>query len=158
MVRFPRVGMICDDYADEKVAMEVTALAFIRMSTAIPVPHVQASGPAASNPLGLGPFIITTFVQGVSLSDLLRDPNAERPTGVMRKDISDHDIEVVYRQMAKFQLQLFRLDFDRIDSLPNLKSRGRPPPRPLTFKAHSILQNGGVDTFGTPYYFSFLLL
>ncbi|KAI2699397.1 hypothetical protein CBS147332_8283 [Penicillium roqueforti] len=127
MVRFPRVGMICNDYADEKVAME---------------------GPAASNPLGLGPFIIVDFVNGVSLSDLLRDPNAERPTRFMREDISDNDIEVIYRQMAKFLLQLFKLDFEQIGSLPNPKSQGTTPPQPLTSKAHSILQNGGVDTFG----------
>ncbi|KAJ5797149.1 uncharacterized protein N7518_005689 [Penicillium psychrosexuale] len=147
MIRFPRVGMICNDYADEKVAMEVTALNLIRTSTGIPVPQVRAWGPAASNPLGLGPFIIMDFVNGVSLSDLLRDPNSERPTRVMREDISDNDIEVIYRQMAKFQLQLFKLDFEQIGSLPNPKSQGTTPPRPLTFKAHSILQNGGVGTF-----------
>jgi hypothetical protein len=29
MVRLPRVGMVCDDYTDEKIAMEVTALSLI---------------------------------------------------------------------------------------------------------------------------------
>ncbi|KAJ5202184.1 hypothetical protein N7449_004263 [Penicillium cf. viridicatum] len=62
------------------------------------------------------------FVNGVSLSDLLRDANAEHPTRVMREDISDNDIEVIYRQMANFLLQLFKLDFDRIGSLPNPES------------------------------------
>jgi aminoglycoside phosphotransferase (APT) family kinase protein len=162
MVRFPRVGKVCDDYTDEKVAMEVAALCLIRNSTTVPVPRVQAWGPAASNLIDLGPFIMMDFIDGVSLSDLLQDPNAERPTRLMREDISDSDIEVIYRQLANFLLQLFKLDFDRIGSLPSLKAgdQSPTPSRPLTFKAHNILQNGGVDTFGMacafPLLFSFL--
>ena len=150
MVRFPRVGMVCNDYMDEKVAMEVTALGLIHDRTTIPVPRVQAWGPASSNTLGLGPFIMMDFIDGVSLSDLLQDPSAERPSRVMREDISDGDIEVIYRQMANFLLQLFKLDFDWIGSLPSPQTEAEnpTPPRPLTFKAHSILQNGGVETFG----------
>ncbi|KAJ5573819.1 uncharacterized protein N7459_008246 [Penicillium hispanicum] len=150
MVRFPRVGMVSDDYTDEKVAMEVTALRLIHNKTTIPVPRVQAWGPAASNPLGLGPFIMMDFIDGVSLSDLLQDPDAECPSRVMREDISDGDIEIIYRQLAAFLLQLFKLDFDRIGSLPSPEPEAQDPtpPRPLTFKAHSILQNGGVNTFG----------
>lgn len=160
MVRFPRVGMVCDDYADEKVAMEVTALNLIRNRTTVPVPRVQAWGPATTNPLGLGPFIVMDFVNGVSLSDLLQDPNAERRSRVMREDISDSDIEFIYRQFANFLLQLFKLDFDQIGSLPSPQTEAQSPtpPRPLTFKAHSILQNGGVDTFGTLIPFSSLML
>ncbi|KAK3365064.1 hypothetical protein B0T24DRAFT_652230 [Lasiosphaeria ovina] len=99
--------------------MEVKALSFIREGTSIPVPNVQAWGPAASNPLGLGPFIIRDFIDGVSLSDILEEPNAERPTRLMREDISNDDIEAVYRQLANFLLQLFELDIDRIGSLPS---------------------------------------
>ncbi|OJZ90609.1 hypothetical protein ASPFODRAFT_56887 [Aspergillus luchuensis CBS 106.47] len=117
-----------------KVAMEVTALRLIRERTAIPVPRVRAWGPAATNPLGLGPSI------------------AERPSRLMRADISDHDVEFIYRQMARFLLQLFRLDFEQIGSLPppplTEAHRFTSLPRPLTFKVHSILQNGGVNTFG----------
>lgn len=60
------------------------------------------------------------FINGISVSDLLKDPNAERPTRLIREDISDSDIEVIYRQLANFLLQLFKLDFDRIGSLPSL--------------------------------------
>jgi aminoglycoside phosphotransferase (APT) family kinase protein len=125
MVRFPRVGMISDNYADEKVAMEVTALNLIYNRTTIPVPRAQAWGPAATNPLGLGPFIMMDFIDGVSLSEILRDPNTERPSRVMREDISDSDIECIYRQLANFLLQLFRLDFDQIGSLPSPQTEGR---------------------------------
>ena len=77
MVRFPRVGRVSDDYTDEKVAMEVTALDLVRNRTTIPVPRVHAWGSAALNPLALGPFIMMDFIDGVSLNDLLRDPDAE---------------------------------------------------------------------------------
>ena len=151
MVRFPRFGMVCEDYTDEKVAMEVSALNLIRNTTTIPVPTVRAWGPAASNSLGLGPFIMMDFINGVSLNSLLKDPSAKQPSRVIRDDISDSDIEVIYRQLANFLLQLFKLDFDRIGSLPSPQagSHSPTPPRPLTFKAQSILQDGGVNTFGT---------
>ncbi|KAL2827721.1 hypothetical protein BDW59DRAFT_179007 [Aspergillus cavernicola] len=136
--------MVGDEYADEKVTMEVIALRLIHSRTTIPVPKVHAWGPAASNTLSLSPFIMMDFIDGVSLSDLLQDPNAERPSRVMKEDISDIDIEVIYRQMANFQLQLFKLDFDRIGSLPWPEAQSTAPIRPLTFKAHSILQGGSL--------------
>ncbi|KAL4894944.1 hypothetical protein BDV59DRAFT_200720 [Aspergillus ambiguus] len=150
MVRFPRKGMICDQLMDEKVAMEVSALSLIQDNTTIPVPKVHAWGPAASNPLGLGPFIMMDFIDGVSLSDILRDPEAQRPSRVIRENIGNDDIEIIYRQMANFLLQLFRLDFSQIGSLPPPQGQAQKPTplRPLTLKAHTILQNGGVDTFG----------
>jgi aminoglycoside phosphotransferase (APT) family kinase protein len=149
LVRFPRVGMVSDDHADEEVAMEVAALCLIGNRTSIPVPKVRAWGLAAINPLDLGPFIMMDFVEGVSLSDILRNP-AEWPSRLMREDISDSDVEFIYRQMANFLLQLFKSDFDQIGSLPLPGAEAASPAsrRPLTFKAHSILQNGGVDTFG----------
>jgi hypothetical protein len=73
----------------------------------------------------------------------------------MRADISEGDIEAIYRQFANFLLQLFKLDFDTIGSLPSPRAAGAKSPvvisvRPLTFKAHTILQHGDVDTFGMP--------
>jgi hypothetical protein len=157
MVRFPRMGMVCDAYTDEKVAKEVEALSLIYDTIIGSVPRIHAWGPAASNLLGLGPYIIMDFINGVSASDVLKDPNAERPTRLIREDISDSDIEIIYRQLANFQLQLFKLDFDRIGSLPSPRAEAQSPTptRPLTFKAHSILQNGGVDTFGMACCFPF---
>jgi aminoglycoside phosphotransferase (APT) family kinase protein len=149
--------MVSDDYANEKVAMEVTALRLIYDRTTIPVPRVQAWGLAAENPLALGPFIIMDFINGVSLSDLLKDPNAECPTRLVREDIGDSDLEIINRQLANFLLQLYKIDFDKMGSLPWPKDKPQNdiPARPLTFKAHCILQNGGVNTFGTLYFFPF---
>ena len=37
------------------------------------------------------------FINGISISNLLKDPNAERLTRLIREDISDSDIKVIYR-------------------------------------------------------------
>lgn len=73
----------------------------------------------------------------------------------MREDISDFNMEKIYRQLASFLLQLFKLDFDRIGSLPSPypETQGSSTlARPITFKVHTILQNGGVTIFGTSCY------
>lgn len=148
LLRFPRGGRVHDDYADEKVAMEVAVINLIRRETTIPVPKIQAWGAATQNPLGLGPFIIMEFIHdGVSLNDLLKDVNGG--TRLLREDLSDDEMETIYRQFANFLLQLFKLDFDHIGSLESPSPELRFPIRPLTWKAHDILQTGGVDTFGT---------
>lgn len=147
LLRFPRAGKVHDGHADEKVAMEVAVIDMIRRRTTIPVPEVRAWGVAAENPLDLGPYIIMDFIQdGVSLNDLLRDPGSG--TRLLREDLSDDEMKIIYRQLANFLLQLFSLDFDHIGSLDSLNPELRFPIRPLTWKAHDILQTGGVDTFG----------
>jgi hypothetical protein len=147
LLRFPRVGKVHDGYADEKVAMEVAIIRLIRKETTIPVPKIEAWGIAAQNPLGLGPFIIMEFIQGTSLNDLLKDP--DDGTRLLREDLEDDEIETIYRQFASFLLQLFKLEFDHIGNLESPTAGLRFPTRPLTWKAHDILQTGGVDTFGT---------
>lgn len=49
----------------------------------------------------------------------------------MKEDISIGEIEVIYKQMANFQLQLFMLDFDRIGSLssPRAEAQDSTPQR-----------------------------
>jgi hypothetical protein len=97
LVRFPLVGNVYGEYADEKVAMEVEVMSLIGEKTTIPVPQIKAWGLAASNPLGLGPFIIMDFIEGMSLNGLLKNPNAELDTRLIKEDISDSDIEFIYR-------------------------------------------------------------
>ncbi|KAK3368547.1 hypothetical protein B0H63DRAFT_534811 [Podospora didyma] len=48
-------------------------------------------GLAADNPLGLGPFIMMDFVDGVTLNDFLKDLKAERLTRLTREDITRRD-------------------------------------------------------------------
>lgn len=138
LLRFPRVGRVHDGYADEKVAMEVAVINLILNETTVPVPKIHAWGVAAQNPLGLGPFIIMEFIRdGVSLNDLLKDPNGG--TRLLREDLNDEEIEIIYRQFAKFLLQLFKLDFEQIGSLDSPTPGLHFPIRPLTWKVHDIL-------------------
>jgi hypothetical protein len=117
----------------------------IRQETNVPVPKVQGWGTAANNPLGLGPFIIMDFIEGVSLESLWKERPDKR---LIRSDIAEADIEYIYRQFARIQLKLFQLNFERIGSLPTPLTNFVAPIRPLTFKIHDILQMGGVNTFG----------
>jgi hypothetical protein len=85
------------------------------------------------------------FIDGVSVGTLFRTYKYAR---LLKEDISNCDIEFIYRQFAGILLQLFKLDFDRIGSLPSPVTGFPAPVRPLTFKVHDILQTGGIDTFG----------
>ncbi|PBP16941.1 hypothetical protein BUE80_DR012316 [Diplocarpon rosae] len=142
--RLPLVGNVCDEYADEKVAMEVEVLSLIRKNTAILVPDVKAWDLAVDNPLGLGPFIVMNFIEGVSLNHLLRK---NKETRLLKQEVRDNEIEFLYKQLAHILLQHFKLDFDRIGSLPSPETRFSMPVRPLTLKVHDILQTRGVNTF-----------
>ena len=138
------MSSISEQHADEKVHMEVEALDLIRKRTTIPVPEVKAWGHSRQNPLGLGPFLIIEFIQGTRLSQILTKPNSR----LLRGDISDNDLDTLYRQMAYFMLQLFEINFDCIGSLPTPRTGASVPIRPLSWKVHDILHTGGVDTFG----------
>jgi hypothetical protein len=145
LVRFPIVGNVCNELADEKVAIEVEMLTLIGQGTTVPVPEIKAWGLAVDNTLGLGPFIIMNFIEGVSIGTLFR---VDKEARLLKEDISDSDIEFIYKQFAGILLQLFKLEFDKIGSLPSPKTGFPAPVRPLTFKVHDILQTGGINTFG----------
>jgi aminoglycoside phosphotransferase (APT) family kinase protein len=144
LLRMPIIGSVCDEYADEKIAVEVEVLSLLRDSN-VPVPGIIAWGLTAANPLGLGPYIVMDFIEGVSVNTLLRQ---QHNTRLLRDDICDDDVKFLYRQFARILLQLFQIDFPMLGSLPTPVTGFNAPVRPLTFKAHDILQTGGVDTFG----------
>ena len=73
----------------------------------------------------------------MSLNDLFKDLNSG--TRLLREDLSDDEMETIYKQFANLLLQLFRLDFDHIGSLDSPSPELRFPIRPLTWKAHDIL-------------------
>jgi hypothetical protein len=62
MVRFPRFGMVCEDYIDEKVAMEVSALNLIR-NTLMTLLGCSALG-SLRRLLRLTPFIKSIMIKG----------------------------------------------------------------------------------------------
>ncbi|KAB8202591.1 hypothetical protein BDV34DRAFT_215386 [Aspergillus parasiticus] len=137
--------MVQPGYSAYFIAMEVEALHLIREKTSLPVPEIYAWGLARENQLGLGPFMLINFINGICLGEVFGGGNSR----LFREDIPDADIEYVYRQMAHFMLQLCKIDFSQIGSLPTLKKNFPAPGRPLTWKAHEILRVGGVDTFGS---------
>lgn len=144
-LRLPRASSIAPEYADEKVAMEVEALSLIRERSSIPVPEIYAWGLAKDNQLGLGPYILMEAIDGVSLRDVF----STKDSRLLRQEITDTDVEYVYRQMAQIMLQLFQIDFDKIGNLPTPRTKYAAPRRPLTWKAHDILRLGGVNAFGS---------
>lgn len=148
LLRMPIVGNVCDDYVDEKIAVEVEALSLLRNKN-IPVPGIITWGLTAANPLRLGPFIVTDFIEGLSVNTLLRQ---QHNTRLLRDDICDDDVKFLYRQFARILLQLFQIDFPVLGSLPTPVTGFEAPVRPLTFKVHDILQTGGVDTFGMAFF------
>lgn len=145
MLRLPRLRGLSVQLADEKVAMEVEALNLIRNTTTIPVPNVQAWGLAKDNPLHLGPFILMDFVSGVCLKDVIGKTDSR----LIRDDVSEDDLEMIYRQMANFMIQLFNISFDKIGNVPTPYTHYSAPVRPLTYKINDLICSGGIDTFGT---------
>ncbi|RMZ48678.1 phosphotransferase enzyme family protein [Aspergillus flavus] len=142
LLRLPRASRVSPEYADEKIAMEVEALHVIREKTSLPVPEVYAWGLARENRLGLGPFILINFINGIGLGEVFGGGSSR----LIREDIPDADIEFLYRQMAHFMLQFYRIDFSQIGSLTTLQTKFPAPGHPLTWKVHEILRVGGVDT------------
>lgn len=143
-LRLPRASSVSPEYRDEKVAMEVEALLLIREKTSIPVPEIYAWGLAEENELGLGPFILMEFINGICLNDVFGGGDSR----LLKEEVLDADIEYVYRQMASFMLQLFKIDFNHMGNLPTPKTKFPAPSRPLTWKGHEILRVGGVKTLG----------
>ncbi|KAJ2985237.1 hypothetical protein NUW58_g5643 [Xylaria curta] len=150
MARFPMVGKVMN--ADEKVEIEVAAMKLIRQQTDIPIPDIKAWGLAVDNPLGIGPFIMTAFIEGVGVDEILQNTDAR----IMKEDVGEHVVETIFRQTIGFQLQLQTLNFPCIGSMASTSTSTTNEPRfaattnsrPLTQKAHDFLKNGGVDILG----------
>jgi aminoglycoside phosphotransferase (APT) family kinase protein len=143
MVRFPMVGKIIN--ADEKVEIEVATINLIRQRTTIPVPEVKVWGLAAENPLGLGPFMMVDFVEGISVDNIFQTPDAR----IMRQGVSERVLEVILRQAINFLLQIHKLDFPCIGSLTSASTISEDGfaatihSRPLPKKSHEYLLEGG---------------
>lgn len=150
MIRFPRGGTV--QVPDEKVECEVAVIQLIRQHTDIPVPNLKAWGLSRDNILGLGPFIMYEFVEGKDLGHILRHPDLEGRA--LADTVKDSTLEKLYRQIARFQLQLSSLNFSHIGGL-SASSRFDAEQkvvvvdkRPLTWKGHTIMKLGAVDVLG----------
>ncbi|KAJ4312203.1 hypothetical protein N0V94_007572 [Neodidymelliopsis sp. IMI 364377] len=72
VIRFPGPGHTT--FRDEKIRNEVQVIQFLRESTSIPVTRLSSWSLTEDSPQYLGPFVISEFVEGVHLSDVLKDP------------------------------------------------------------------------------------
>ncbi|KAL4807438.1 hypothetical protein BDV18DRAFT_167968 [Aspergillus unguis] len=143
MVRFAVSGRVMD--GDAKIRHEAATMEFVKEKTNIPVPSVIAWGLSHENPLGLGAFIIMEFIEGEPLDMILRQGTGPEDSHSLRQDISDEELEIVYRQMANILLELSAHDFSRIGSLSgNADSNSGVDSRPLTLKMNEIQSHGGV--------------
>jgi serine/threonine protein kinase len=143
LVRFARYGKVMD--MDEKLVREVATMRLVREKTNIPVPKIHAWGLSNENTLRLGPFIIMDFVPGgVSLHDLWRESPDK---AVLRSDISEGDLRTVYRQVAGFYLELFKLEFPHSGSLCFRDDQSiHPDLGPLTLKMQEIEATEGLKS------------
>ena len=114
IVRFPGPGHTV--FRDEKIRNEVQAILFPHHHTTIPVPHLFSWGLTEDSPQHLGPFIISEFVEGVHLSDVLKDP-ADPKRLYLNPDIDKSILDVVYTQISHIMLEFYSFDFDRIGAI-----------------------------------------
>jgi hypothetical protein len=137
MVRFARPGRV--QLPDERVQNEIAVMTIVRERTTIAVPSLKAWGVSDENKLGLGAFIMTTFVEGVDLGKFLHDHDYHR---FRMRQVEPHILERIYRQVIRFQLQLSQIDFPRIGGLRKARDGNSVSvvERPFTFRAHETVQ------------------
>lgn len=148
MVRFPVSGRAMGD-VDAKVRHEVAVMKLIRSRTSVPVPGVIAWGSSHACPLNLGPFIIMQFVEGRVLGRLVEVPG-HLPNGKILKDNIDRPIlEHIYRQIAKFILDIAEIEFPSIGTIAQGNDQFGVESGPVSVKMNDIERQDGISPKGT---------
>ncbi|KAI5209191.1 hypothetical protein E4T38_02524 [Aureobasidium subglaciale] len=102
-VRFPIPGWVMDP--EQKIHREVAVIKYLQGNTRIPVPRLVAHGSASDNhDPKIGPFIISEWVDGVSLVSLMEKLPRPSYGMVLRKDLDDDFLYKVHSQMAEILL------------------------------------------------------
>ncbi|KAG9205164.1 hypothetical protein G6514_008741 [Epicoccum nigrum] len=137
MIRFPGPGHTTSQ--DEKIRNEVQVIMFLHESTSIPVPRLFSWGLTEDSPQHLGPFMISEFVEGVHLFDVLKDP-ADPKRLHLNPNIDRNILDNMYTQPADIMLQLCNADFDRIGAISKDTSSGSwcVTERPLTYTMNEL--------------------
>ncbi|KAI5208696.1 hypothetical protein E4T39_01399 [Aureobasidium subglaciale] len=151
-VRFPIPGWVMDP--EQKIRREAAVIKYIQENTRIPVPRLIAYGTALDNHHPeMGPFIISEWVDGVSLVSLME--RLPRPSYgmVLREDLDDDFVYKVHSQLAEILLELASHDFDKIGSLEMSENISGSTSwsirkRPLTLKMNEIESHGYVVVDG----------
>ncbi|KAI5272897.1 hypothetical protein E4T47_03968 [Aureobasidium subglaciale] len=147
-VRFPIPGWVMDP--EQKIRREAAVIKYIQENTRIPVPRLIAHGTASDNhDPKIGPFIISEWVDGVSLVSLMEKLPRPGYGMVLRKDLDDDFLYKVHSQIAEVLLELASHDFDKIGSLEvsekvNGSISWSIQNRPLTLKMNEIESHGHV--------------
>lgn len=137
MIRFPGPGHTT--FRDEKIRNEVQVVHFLQENTSIPVPRLISWGLTEDSPKQLGPFMISEFVDGVHLSDILKDPTDPKRLH-LDPAIDKNTLENVHAQIANIMLQLYSFDFDRIGAISKgtASSPWSVTGRPLTYTMNEL--------------------
>lgn len=137
MIRFPGQGHSV--FRDEKTQNEVEIINFIHDNTTIPVPRLLGWGLTEDSPRQLGPFIISEFVEGVSLSSILSDRTDVQKLWLDPK-IDTNILDTVYEQIADFMLQLYQFNFSGIGAISKNAETGSwsVKGRPLTYSMNEL--------------------
>ncbi|PLB41377.1 phosphotransferase family protein [Aspergillus candidus] len=107
IVRFAALGRAI--LRREKV--EVATMRYLRKNTSIPVPEVFGHGICWA-----GPYIVMSFLGGVPLSMLLKDPSS-KGRSVLNPQTGDRSLTRAYREMAVIIVELSGHEFDSIGAL-----------------------------------------
>ncbi|KAF2006817.1 phosphotransferase enzyme family protein-like protein [Amniculicola lignicola CBS 123094] len=137
IIRFPGPGHTT--FRDEKIENEVQIIQFLQENTTIPVPRLISWGLTEDSPQNFGPFIISDFVEGIHLSDALRDP-ADKKRLHLNPQIDSEVLDKVFSQIADITLQLYKFNFDRIGAISKTSSTGTwsVTRRPLTYSMNEL--------------------
>lgn len=137
IIRFPKPG--CTVLPDEKVTNEARVIEFLRENTNIPIPRLIGWGTTKDSPKQLGPFLISDFVHGVSLSSILRNP-AEKDWHFLDPTLDGKTLDGVYEQIADVMLQLFQFSFPEIGAISKdpVSNKWSVTARPLTYAMNEL--------------------
>ncbi|KAJ5106281.1 hypothetical protein N7456_002956 [Penicillium angulare] len=151
IIRFPQPGTAL--FPEEKVKNEVSVMRFILDQTSIPVPFILLSGTRDESPLKLGPFIMMTHIEHTtSMYDALNwpgCPNEDR--GSLDPNIDEDRLGLLYKELAKALLQLFKPEFPKIGSLDQVDDFSwEVNSRPLSMNMNELVRLGTLPRSKLP--------
>ncbi|KAJ5948240.1 hypothetical protein N7466_001255 [Penicillium verhagenii] len=144
-IRFSQPGAVL--FPEEKVRNEVAVMRCISDQTSIPLPFILRSGTKMESPLNLGPFIMMSHIEHTTtMYDALNIPGCSNQTrGILDPDIDEIKLQMLYTQLAKTLLQLFKPEFPKIGSLSQVDDFSwEVTNRPLSMNMNELPWHGSI--------------
>jgi aminoglycoside phosphotransferase (APT) family kinase protein len=141
-------------HPDEKIRREVAVMRLVKEKTKIPLPKVIAFGTAADNhDPSIGPFLITEWVEGITVTSLIEELPRPSWGPVLRHDVEDNLLRKIYGQMANILLELSEHDFYKIGALSMTEEKHELSSwsidrRPMTMKMNDVEAGSNVIVDG----------